>query len=72
MQHQDRLVIFRSLNTPRQPNTAINDERLQSQKLQVIDAIHEYHDNSLKILGFEVAVLSAGNRPRRVAGVNGA
>ncbi len=41
MRHQDRLDTFRSLNTPRQPNTTTNDERLQTQKLQVIGAIHE-------------------------------
>lgn len=31
MRHYDRLDTFRSLNTPRQPNTTTNDKRLQSQ-----------------------------------------
>ena len=64
MQHQDRLDTFRSLNTPRQPHAATNDERLQSQKLQVIALSMNNHDNSPKILGFEVVVSLAGNRWR--------
>jgi hypothetical protein len=54
MSHHGRLDIFRSLNTPKQPNATTNDDQLQSKNLQVIDAIYDQPLPRSKNLGFWV------------------
>jgi hypothetical protein len=54
-------------NTERPQTTSVS-----SAKDQVTALFTNNHYYGLKILGFWVPVPSAGDRPRRVAGVNGA